>query len=96
MKEATLTSAHIAETIQPIISWKRVIRTATRIAGRTVLTIIQHEATPWVLTAITALLMWWGWAVDDFSLHKWSAAATLPFFSWGLFRESKNINPDEL
>lgn len=96
MKEATLTSAHVAETFQPIMSWKRVIRTATHIAGRTVLTVIRHEATPWVLTAIATLLMWWGWAVDDYTLHKWSALATLPFFTWALFLGFKNTNPDEL
>lgn len=83
-----------AGTLKSSIDWKRVIRTATRIVGRTVLTIIRHEATPWVLTAIPALLMWWGWAVDDYTLHKWSAVASFPPFCWGLFRESKNSNPD--
>lgn len=95
MKEATLTSAHVAESFQPVINWKA-LKNNVSIIARKSLIIIRHEATPWVLAAIPALLMWWGWAVDDYTLHKWSALASFPPFCWGLFRESKNSNPDEL
>lgn len=94
MKEATLTSAHVAESFQSVIDWNAV-RNNVSIIARKSLTIIRHEATPWVLTAIAALLMWWGWAVDDYALHKWSAAATLPTFSWALFRESQKAYAEE-
>lgn len=94
--KTTVSFSAQADTLQSTIDWKRVIRTATRIAGRTVLTLIRHDVTPWVLTAIPALLMWWGWAVDDYALYKWSALATLPFFTWALFLGTKNTNRDEL
>lgn len=95
MKE-TISFPAQAGTLQSTIDWKRVIRTATRIVGRTVLTLIRHDVTPWVLTAIPALLMWWGWAVDATALYKWSAVASFPPFCWAIFRISMNTNPNDL
>lgn len=96
MKEATLASAHVAESFQPTMSWKRVIRTVTGKAFHTVLTIIRHEATPWVLTGITTMVMLYGYAIGSDMLYKSSAAASIVPFAWGLLNELKNTNTDEL
>lgn len=87
MKEATLTSAHVAESYQSI-DWARVLKTATRKTGRAVLTLIRYEYTPLVLAAIPTALMWWGFMSDNSSLYKWSAVAVLLPALWTLIRVS--------
>lgn len=95
MKE-TISFPANAGTLQSSIDWKRVIRTATAFVGRKSLTIIRNANTPWVLTAIAGLSMWLGIALNDDNLYKYSALATVLPFTWGLLRELKNTNIDEL
>ena len=95
MKE-TISFPAQAGGLQSAIDWKRVIRTATRIAGRTVLTLIRHDATPWVPTGITTMVMLYGYAIGSDMLYKSSAVASIVPFAWGLLNELKNTNPDEL
>lgn len=95
MKEATLTSAHVAESFQPVINWKAV-RNNVGVIARKFITLIRHEATPWTLAAIATMLMCCGFALGCDMLYKWSGAAVVFPFSWALIREFKNYNPDEL
>ncbi|MBE6311456.1 MAG: hypothetical protein E7080_10465 [Bacteroidales bacterium] len=95
MKEATLTSAHVAESFQPVIDWKA-LKSNVNIIVRKSLTILRNSSTPWVLTAIATIVMLYGYAIGSDMLHKWSAVASIFPFSWALFREFKNTNTDEL
>lgn len=95
MKEATLTTAHVAETFQPVITWKA-LKNNVNIIVRKSLTLIRHDATPWVLTGITAMVMLYGYAIGSDMLCKGSAVASTVLFAWGLLNELKNTNTDEL
>lgn len=95
MKEATLTSAHVADSFQSMIDWKAVRNNATILARKS-LTILRNSYTPWVLTAMAGLSMWLGIALNDRGLYLSSAVAAVFPFMWGLLTELKNTNPDEL
>lgn len=95
MKEATLASAHVAETFQPVITWKA-LKNNVNIIVRKSLTLIRHEVTPWALTAIVVIVMCYGFATECVMLYKCSAIASIVPFAWGLFNELKNTNTDEL
>lgn len=95
MKEATLTTAHVAESFQPVINWKAV-KNNVNIIVRKSLTILRNSSTPWVLTAIATIVMLYGYAIGSDMLHKWSAVVSIVPFAWGLLNEIKNTNTDEL
>ena len=95
MKEATLTTAHVAESFQPGINWKAVKKNVNIIVRKS-LTLIRRNATPWVLTLFTVALMCYGIAIGSDMLCKSSAIATIVPFAWGLLNELKNTNTDEL
>ena len=95
MKE-TISFPVQAGTLQSTIDWKRVIRTATRKAGRTVINLLGNYYTPWGLTLLAVALMCYGIAIGCILLYKGSAIASIVPFAWGLLNELKNTNTDEL